>query len=276
MPLLVSHRHRFLFQSIAKNASSTLRAELGRARFATVETDPRDLDATVRRDYFAFAFLRHPVSRFLSAYQEVSMRLEREAIDRTPFAFASLAEGPARLMAFLDHAEESRSDPHLWRQVDFLASLRLDFLGRIESMQEDLARVYGRLSLGKPAALPHRRSRRERVRLFRYDRFLVEEADLAPAARSRIEALYRSDLSLWRAVTEQHSLPDVCPPAKRSVEPSKKWQAPRVDRPGDPRGPALRSASNSVDSPPRLGDNALTSGDLKGRSTHRPDHRRSS
>ncbi len=229
MPLLLSHRHRFLFQSIAKNASSTLRAELGHDRFAAAEIALADVEAVTRRHYFTFAFVRHPVTRFLSSYQEISMRLEQMPTQASAFAFAALPDRPERLQAFVDQAEQALWDPHIARQVDFLAGLHLDFLGRVESLQEDLATVYDRLGLAPPSVLPHRRSRRARAQVHGYERYGVRERDLAADTRDRIEALYHADLALWRSVTEQPKRCSARTDSKPSATGPTTWQRPRIE-----------------------------------------------
>ncbi len=200
---LVSHRFRFIFLPIGKNASSTLRAELGKERFATSRERYLRLDEAVRRDYFTFTFLRHPVSRFLSAYQEISMRIEgSDQTSPTP-AFAALPQGPEHFEAFLRRAENRLWDVHLKPQVDHLDRVRLDFIGRIETLQDDLAAIYDRLDMGRMEPLPHRRSREGRARIYRYDRHWIREEDLDAPAIERIRNLYAEDFELWQRVTEE-------------------------------------------------------------------------
>ena len=89
---MVSHRLRCIYLAIAKNASSTIKAELRRLDAGVREARCTDVPAELWRDYTTFTFLRDPVSRVLSAYQEISMRLDGKTVDSLPFT--KLAAGP--------------------------------------------------------------------------------------------------------------------------------------------------------------------------------------
>ena len=73
---LVSHKYRFVCFPIAKNASSTINTELKRAVYQCERIRSKDLPQAVIRNYFKFTFLRDPVSRTTSAYQEISKRVD--------------------------------------------------------------------------------------------------------------------------------------------------------------------------------------------------------
>ena len=228
---VVSRRYRCIWLSIAKNASSTLRAELRQERFEPYEDSYRRLDAEVRRTYFTFAFVRHPVTRFLSAYQEISMRLEAPGADASRFAFEALPAGLPRLESFLDRAEQGLWDQHLKRQVDFLEGVRLDFLGRVETLEADLAAVCARIGADPPAELPRRRSREERARVYGYDRHWLREEELPERLADRVRRLYARDLELWHGVPDRGQRA-ARPPAAGgcSARRARPWQPPRVTK----------------------------------------------
>ena len=84
---VVSERFEFIYLAIAKVASSTCRIEFDRPYYSSRECLGVTLDAEIREKYFTFTFLRDPVSRTLSAYQEVSFRhdLGEEQNQNRPF-----------------------------------------------------------------------------------------------------------------------------------------------------------------------------------------------
>ncbi|GAH06581.1 unnamed protein product, partial [marine sediment metagenome] len=71
---VISDRFRFICLLIAKNGSSSLRVEFGQDIYDSYEQLYRLIDRQVRDSYFTFATIRDPVSRLLSAYQEISLR----------------------------------------------------------------------------------------------------------------------------------------------------------------------------------------------------------
>ena len=118
-----------------------------------------------------FAFSREPVDRFVAAYAEVEMRLSERcaldagALDLLGAFYASAA--PGRVRAFIadflltDRLGRYRtfwSDgddrgtrlleeavfEHVWPQASFVAPLALDFVGRLETFDADLARLGAR------------------------------------------------------------------------------------------------------------------------------------
>jgi len=194
---MVSDRFRFIYVLIPKNASSTLRAELRREMYGIGESRYCELDAERRANYFTFAFLRRPVSRFLSAYQEISMRFEGAPSPSPARAFFTMEDGPERFSRFVDAAEHGLWDDHIRLQSEFLSGARVDFIGRLERFQADLAVIFARLGIEPCPILPKRRSREDRKQRYRYSRFLVEESDLDAATLARIERLLARDIDLY-------------------------------------------------------------------------------
>lgn len=196
---VVSDKFRFVWIHVAKNASSTLSAELRTERYGGRATDalPRQSEL---RGYFSFAFLRDPVERLLSAYQEVSLRHEAGWRDIAERRFVALPEGMARFEAFVDELAERDWDPHVDDQCRHLEGFELDFLGLVEHLAEDLARVYERLGMGPVPELPRRRSREGRKAQYGYARHVIRPEALGAPLRERIRALYADDVALYERV----------------------------------------------------------------------------
>jgi hypothetical protein len=218
---LVSHKLRCIYVSIAKNASSTIRAELRRRDSDVEEVRCTHVPDDLWHQYTAFAFLRDPVSRVLAAYQEISMRLETSPNDQ--LAFAKLDEGLGRFHAFLDRIEEEPWDPHVCRQTDMIADHSIGFWGRVETLEDDFARLSEKLGLEPPPPLPRRRSRAGRAQDYGYSKHLIWEKDLPLETVRRIQEIYASDLRLLERVAEESRFgPD-----------ARSWTVPIVRRPND-------------------------------------------
>jgi SAM-dependent methyltransferase len=192
----ISHKHRFIFFRIAKNASSTMRGVL-RDPALEVETVPiASLDPKTVEEYFTFTFLRDPINRLLSAYQEVSLRdeLKDSSVVRKPFM--DLGDGIERFRAFLSEIEQGKWDVHTHDQTDLLHHIPMDFYGRVESLQADLQLVFDRLGLGELPVLLQRRSREGRKQDYGYDSHYLKPEDLAAEDIDRILELYKDDVDL--------------------------------------------------------------------------------
>ena len=193
---VISDRHRFICLLIAKNASSTLRAEFRKDLYQARELRYAEVDPAARRDYFTFTYLRSPVARFLAAYQEISMRFETEPSPKPKRSFFQMEDSPERFRAFLDAAEVSLWDEHIRLQSSFVAGARIDFFAMLERFQSDLETIYARIGLGPSPVLPQRRSREDRKLRYHYDKYLIPESDLDATTLARITRLLDADIRL--------------------------------------------------------------------------------
>ncbi len=122
--------------------------------------------------WFKFAFVRHPLSRLVSAYldkvvpgKRTAKRLVRNFLlhdPQTPWwrrLAALVRTDPKRGLTFRQLVEQlgrepmEKLDEHFRPQSLLLAGLPLDFVGRVERMAEDFALVQRRLDTNVP--LPH-------------------------------------------------------------------------------------------------------------------------
>ncbi len=154
--LTISHKHRFLWFRVAKVGTRSL--------FEHFEGNGVVLDVrgavnlryptALVEDYFAFAFVRHPVDRFISAWRN-------KVVDANYFEFdAATHQQMQDLPAFIEYAEGldlDASDRHIAPQSRLIDLTRVDYLGRLESFSDDVAAVCARLRL-PPAALPRKNS----------------------------------------------------------------------------------------------------------------------
>ena len=195
---VLSHKYRFIYFPIAKNASSTLRGEFSRPVYECTQLPANQLPAEALENYFKFTFLRDPVTRAVSAYQQVSMILESKGPTLPEHAFATMDDSPARFTAFVQQIEKRAWDGHVRPQSHFLSGISLDFYGRVETLQRGLALVFDTLGLGACPILPVRYSREGRKTQLNYSRFLVDHEQLPPPMLARIRQIYRDDIDLIR------------------------------------------------------------------------------
>ncbi|MGE0449255.1 MAG: sulfotransferase family 2 domain-containing protein [Vicinamibacterales bacterium] len=194
----VSHRYRFIWILVAKNASSTLREWFAHEPCAATLHVHADLPADIRRNYFTFVFLRDPVERALSAYQEVSYRADRNPSYLPAPAFLQRPAGQERFEAFLDEAARCPWDGHVHPQARFIKGVRIDDWGCVEHLQRDVTRILGPLGIVRVPDLPRRRSRASRAVDEGYTSHHLEQQDLAEATVRRIRDVYHDDVALYQ------------------------------------------------------------------------------
>ena len=169
---LVSHRYRFIYCPIPKNACSSLKEwyllTQGMDRHdpawptdvhiycqERALTDPADLE----RGYFTFAFVRNPWSRLVSGYVQkflgdwdISSSPSRAVVEEI-YLSRGLAPDHAKSITFrqfVDYVEahEDRGlDPHWKPQHCFLRYTSFDFIGRVENLAADFKSIVERLGI---------------------------------------------------------------------------------------------------------------------------------
>ncbi len=212
--ILVSTSQRFVFYRIPKAGHSTVGNTL--LRYDPSITDeqreaiqssgdkigfyrhPREIglkrSREAWREYFLFTFVRNPFQRTLSAYLDKIMR------DRPPAA-KNLGVAPAQggaSLTFADFLERLECGalyrgPHWAPQVSLLPRdrNRLDFIGRLESIDSDLPALIDKL-FGEESLVevhnwdPHRTGSANKLAHY-YD----------GAAIDRVRALYREDFEAF-------------------------------------------------------------------------------
>lgn len=195
-----SPKHRYIWIHVAKNASSTLGSIFGHDRHDASSNSYLDLPEEVRRDYTTIVFLRHPIERTLSAYQEVSLRadiVDGYLIDRE---FVQMPAGLERFSAFLDAVSQDPWDDHVLSQTQSIRGARVDLWGTVETIEPDLVRICGRVGISPPERVWRYRSRAERMATGRYRTHNLYRRDLTPELLERILDVYREDDEIYRRV----------------------------------------------------------------------------
>lgn len=167
LPEIVARR--VIFIHVPKAAGSSLKEQIYGARMGghrrIVEFAAYDAEKT--RDFFKCAFVRNPWDRLLSAYTFLVQGRDTSARDNR-FARAHLARhadfrafvrelgepGTRDVVMRYDHFRPQRH----WICMPGEAGHAMDFLGRFETMQADLARLFERLDRPAPAPKSSRTS----------------------------------------------------------------------------------------------------------------------
>ena len=191
---VVSHRLRWIYLAIAKNASTTVRALIEDLDADTVDLRCSEILPDIWHDYRVFTILRDPVSRALSAYCEVSDRAERGTGQRMPFQ--ELPAGLGRFEAYLDCVETRAWDVHVRSQADLIGQHRVDSWGFFESLRGDIARIFEQSGHPVPETMPHLRQRHG----IDHASHSLGESDLPAATIDRVRRMYREDIALLDAV----------------------------------------------------------------------------
>lgn len=159
--LTISHQQRFMWFRVAKVGTRTV---LG--HFIQHEV-PLDVHHAMRlryptavfTDYFKFAFVRHPMDRFLSAWRNKVVDNNYFEFDEATHRQMQQVENFARWTAGHDLTDLSTADHHLALQTRLIDLTQVDYLGRLESFDTDFAAVCERI--GVPATRVEVRNRTE-------------------------------------------------------------------------------------------------------------------
>lgn len=213
---VVSKRSRFIVLLVAKNASSCLRKEFNRPFYGGYEAYYRDLDLAVRERYFTVAPIREPVSRLLSAYQELSWRYDIGELPDAGRTFLRMDDTPERFQTFLSEIGDGQWDAHLRPQVTSLQDVRVDLFILHERLQDGIFDMCRHVDAERFPLLDLVRSRSLRRAIDGYDRFHLTPADLDDATLTRIRDIYADDVQLYEAQRSALAADSAGPPPSRS------------------------------------------------------------
>lgn len=144
------------------------------------------------RDYFKFAFVRNPWDRLVSAWKGKVIRSRDLG-----FRKGSICTGPAdyarlsKFENFVDYCESQDLDNcniHIRRQSCLIDLNHIDFLGRFETFERDLARISDHLGLDRGHGIPHKNSCTEKKPWHAY---------YTPDLRDRVGEMYRKDIQIF-------------------------------------------------------------------------------
>lgn len=159
--LTISHGHRFIWFRVAKVATRTILNH-----FATHDV-ALDVDHAMRLryptalfdDYFKFAFVRHPLDRFISAWNDKVVDSNHFGFDPQTLARMQTVEEFARWTAQLDLSRLPETNHHLALQSRLVDLSQIDYLGRLETFDQDFALICSHVGVPAQRAVARNQSR---------------------------------------------------------------------------------------------------------------------
>lgn len=183
--------HHAIFIHVPKTAGVSVRRALG------IDHTPSSVHATYLdyhradprkcREYFKFAFVRDPFDRVLSAYSFLAAggmaKFDTQRRERVLHGIDGFEQFVHERLPQVMH------ELHFRPQHEFLCdpsgTVKVDFVGRVESMERDFGVVGARLGINGPLAV-HNHSVHETSAL-----------SYTPAMRAIVDRLYARDISLF-------------------------------------------------------------------------------
>jgi hypothetical protein len=152
--MTISDAHRYVWFRIAKCGTTTIRAMLENVEdgLLTPSAAPFSrFDASKYRGYFKFAFVRNPYDRLVSCYFGKVRGSDRNRLHVRSWSpdltFAGFVDAVCR-------TPDSRSNRHYRSQHTLCDLASLDFLGRLENLENDISEVMERLTVHREVRVP--------------------------------------------------------------------------------------------------------------------------
>lgn len=183
--LTISHAYRFVWFRNAKVGTRTI---LGFLQDRQVDPELLVLSQTpyptaAFRDYFKFGFVRHPLDRFISSWQDKVHQQNHFRFEPDVWERMKTIENFAEWVAGQDLRDLAATDRHIVLQTRLVDLTQLDFLGRMETFAADFDAVCR--AIGLRWEEPERRNRST-------PRGITSD-NVSPRLRSIVEDAYRLD-----------------------------------------------------------------------------------
>lgn len=184
--LTVSHSARFVWFRVAKVGT---RSVFNALENAGVQLDiPNGIflhyPPNAWRGYLKFAFVRNPWERLVSCFHD--RMVDRNHFQLPPAEHERLKDFGA-FLDFVESRDLERCDVHLRLQSRLIDLNNIDELGRMETFDSDLARIFGRLKIPYQPLPPKNVSSRSETRR---SPWTVERIE-------RVARLYRRDIDIF-------------------------------------------------------------------------------
>lgn len=141
--LTISHAHRFVWFRNAKVGTRTVLGflEQQRADDRLLVLSQVPYPTAAFADYFKFGFVRHPLDRFISAWQDKVHERNHFRFGPAQWEQMKTIENFAAWVAEQDLRDLGPTDRHIALQTRLLDLTQVDFVGRMETFAEDLATI---------------------------------------------------------------------------------------------------------------------------------------
>jgi hypothetical protein len=187
--LTISHANKFMWFRVAKVGTRSIFGHF------TKYDVPLDLEHAMRmryptdlfEDYFKFAFVRHPLGRFMSAWRNKVVNHNYFGFDSETLSRMQRVENFAAWVATFDLSDLATADHHLALQSRLIDLTQIDYLGRLESFDDDFAAVCHEIGVPVSHVEPLNQTRREDD----------EPEPVSDELRSLVTKIYRRDLQVF-------------------------------------------------------------------------------
>jgi hypothetical protein len=161
--LTISHEKRFMWFRVAKVGTRTILGHFDRHDVRLDVNHAMRLRYPVElfEDYFKFAFVRHPLGRFTSAWRNKVVDHNYFGFDDSTLARMQQVENFAHWVAGHDLSDLANADHHLALQSRLIDLTQIDYLGRLETFDKDFAVICDRIDVpvSQPTPLNQTRPR---------------------------------------------------------------------------------------------------------------------
>lgn len=196
--MLISHKHRFIFIHIPKNAGISMKLALMEAAddwesIAYVHATASEVRNKVGRDiwdnYFKFAFVKNPWDRAVSFYFWSRGKKRKDTLK----VYSELNRMNYDEWAqWLSEQELNKLPAHVWLQKSFVTDMKdnllVDYVGRFENLDRDWNFVCRKIGIKKKPLTNHHTSMHEH-----YMEYYGHEGQ----AKMLIQKTYKEDIDFF-------------------------------------------------------------------------------
>lgn len=186
--ITISHRRRFVWFRNAKVGTRTILDYLGqhdpKADLLVASNIPYPTAAFA--DYYKFAMVRHPLDRFISAWQDKVHGVNLFEFDEPTLERMRTIENFAAWVAE-KNLRTRRRNRHLILQSRMIDLSHIDYIGRLETFDDDFAVVCREVGIPVHTPPRHNRSKPQGV----------TRENASQELRSIVEEMYRRDYQIF-------------------------------------------------------------------------------
>ncbi|MEM7142218.1 MAG: sulfotransferase family 2 domain-containing protein [Actinomycetota bacterium] len=146
----VSHSHQLVWFRVAKVGTRSVFAALREAGVSLDLEEPFGVNVprALTPGYVRAAFVRQPIDRFLSGWQSTVVKLNHFAFDP---ATLDAMQDLSTFVEWFAAQDPVTCDPHFRLQSALIPEEPIDLLGRMESFDADLDRLFARIGARRAA-----------------------------------------------------------------------------------------------------------------------------
>jgi sulfotransferase famil protein len=151
----ISKKHKFLWFRVAKVGSTSIKAVFKDNQVELpIKSEQFTFNPTKYKEYFKFAFVRNPWDRVVSCY---SQKVENKNPKWAFYYGECFDKGFDYFVDFIDKKDLHTADRHIRLQTELIPVQEVDFIGRLESFNQDLNTVLRFIGL-KEKKIPKKNS----------------------------------------------------------------------------------------------------------------------